>query len=328
MCPVRVRDISSWKRPYLLIESIGASLSIEFPPLTGLRRLPLSTPRRTLIQGEPARFHFEESLFMTSPKPMTPPTFLERKGREPLVVLTAYDFFSAKLFDECGVDALLVGDSLGVVVQGHATTLPVTMDQMVYHTGMVARATKRALVVGDLPFMSYQADVAEAVRNAGRLIQEAGAQAVKLEGGVRVRKQIEAITSAHIPVMGHIGLTPQSIRKMGRYRVQRDEDAILEDARAVEEAGAFGIVLESVPTELAQKITAEVSIPTIGIGAGPNCDGQVLVWQDALGLLVDFHPKFVKRFADVHSEMKKGVDEYCRQVRTREFPDAEHSYGS
>lgn len=265
---------------------------------------------------------------MTSPKPMTPPTFEERKGGEPLVVLTAYDYFSAKLFDECGVDALLVGDSLGVVVQGHHTTIPVTMDQMVYHTGMVSRAATRSLVIGDLPFMSYQADVAEAVRNAGRLIQEGGAQAVKLEGGVRCRKQIEAIVSSHIPVMGHIGLTPQSIRKMGRYRVQRDEDAILEDARAIEEAGAFAMVIESVPAELGKKITDAVSIPTIGIGAGPQCDGQVLVWQDALGLLVDFHPKFVKRFADVHSEMKKGVEEYCRQVRSRQFPDAEHSYRS
>jgi 3-methyl-2-oxobutanoate hydroxymethyltransferase len=176
--------------------------------------------------------------------------------------------------------------------------------------------------------MSYQADVSEAVRNAGRLIQEGGAQAVKLEGGIRVQRQIEAIVSAHIPVMGHVGLTPQSIRRLGRYRVQRDEELILEDARAVEAAGAFAIVLESVPADLARQVTHSVSIPTIGIGAGVDCDGQVLVWQDALGLLVDFHPKFVKRFADVHGEMKRGVEEYCRQVRNRTFPDPAHSYKS
>lgn len=263
---------------------------------------------------------------MADEAPMTAPTFRARKGSEPLVVLTAYDYFTARLFDRCGVDSLLVGDSLGVVVQGHPTTIPVTMDQMVYHTQMVARAATRSLVVGDLPFLSYHADVAEAVRNAGRLVQEGGAGAVKLEGGVRMKSRIEAIVDAHIPVMGHIGLTPQSIRRLGRYRVQRDEEALLEDAQAVEEAGAFAIVLESVPTPLAKRITERVSIPTIGIGAGVDCDGQVLVWQDALGLLDDFHPKFVKRFADVHGEMKRGVEEYCKQVRARQFPDPEHSY--
>ncbi|MBY0587732.1 3-methyl-2-oxobutanoate hydroxymethyltransferase [bacterium] len=263
---------------------------------------------------------------MKNPSPMTAPTFALRKGGEPLVVLTAYDFLTAQLFDQCGVDCLLVGDSLGVVVQGKGTTVEVTMDQMVYHTSLVSRASKHALVVGDLPFLSYHTETASAVRNAGRLIQEGGAGAVKLEGGVRVRAQIEAIVSAQIPVMGHVGLTPQSIKRFGRYRVQRDEQLILDDARAIEEAGAFSIVIESVPASLAAKITAAVSIPTIGIGAGPSCDGQVLVWQDALGLLVDFDPKFVKRFADVHGEMKRGVEAYCREVRTRSFPDEDHSY--
>jgi 3-methyl-2-oxobutanoate hydroxymethyltransferase len=263
---------------------------------------------------------------MTSPLPMTAPTFASRKGGEPLVVLTAYDFLTAQLFDQCGVDALLVGDSLGVVVQGQATTLEVTMDQMVYHTRLVARGAQRSLVVGDLPFMSYQVSVKEAVRNAGRLIQEGGAGSVKLEGGMRIRPQLEAIVAAQIPVMGHVGLTPQSIRRFGRYRVQREEQMILDDARAIEDAGAFAMVIESVPSSLAAKITETVSVPTIGIGAGVHCDGQVLVWQDALGLLVDFDPKFVKRFADVHSEMKRGVEAYCREVRARQFPDAQHSY--
>lgn len=263
---------------------------------------------------------------MADPTPMTAPLFHDRKGQEPLVVLTAYDFLSAKLFDECGVDALLVGDSLGVVIQGHPNTLAVTMDQMVYHTSMVSRATRRALVVADLPFLSYQAEVAEAVRNAGRLVQEGNAGAVKLEGGVRMRDRIEAITSADIPVMGHIGLTPQSIRKLGRYHVQRNEERLLADAKAVEEAGAFAVVLESVPRTLAAEITKAISIPTIGIGAGVDCDGQVLVWQDALGMLVDFHPKFVKRYANVYDEMKRGVEAYCREVRNREFPDPGHSY--
>jgi 3-methyl-2-oxobutanoate hydroxymethyltransferase len=257
---------------------------------------------------------------------MTAPVFASRKGGEPLVVLTAYDFLTAQLFDQCGVDSLLVGDSLGVVVQGKPTTLEVTMDQMVYHTSLVSRAAKRSLVVGDLPFMSYHASTEEAIRNAGRLIQEGGAGAVKLEGGIRVREKIEAIVSAQIPVMGHVGLTPQSIRRFGRYRVQRDEQSILDDAKAIEEAGAFSLVIESVPSSLAAKITETVSIPTIGIGAGAKCDGQVLVWQDALGLLVDFDPKFVKKFADVHSEMKRGVEAYCQEVRSRQFPDAEHSY--
>lgn len=263
---------------------------------------------------------------MAVDSPMTVPRFAARKGGEPLVVLTAYDYPTAKLFDDAGVDALLVGDTLGVVVQGRSTTLPVTVDQMVYHCEMVSRAAQRALVIGDLPFLSYQASIEDAVRNAGRLIKDGGVAAVKLEGGVRARSTIEALVGAQVPVMGHIGLTPQSIRKLGRYHVQRDEDALLEDAKAVEGAGAFSIVLESVPNALAKKITDALSIPTIGIGAGVACDGQVLVWQDALGLSERFHAKFVKQFANVHAEMTRGVAEYCRQVRSREYPDASHSY--
>lgn len=263
---------------------------------------------------------------MSSDSEITVPQFLARKGGEPLVVLTCYDHGTARLFDEAGVDCLLVGDTLGVVVQGKPTTLGVTVDQMVYHCEMVSRGARRALVVGDLPFLSYQISPAEAVRNAGRLVQEGGVAAVKLEGGARMQGAIEAIATAHIPVMGHIGLTPQSIRKLGRYHVQRDEDGLLEDARVVESAGAFAVVLESVPTKLAKRITETLSIPTIGIGAGPYCDGQVLVWQDALGMTVDFRAKFVKQFSSVHAEMTRGVNEYCRQVRNREFPDGGHSY--
>lgn len=263
---------------------------------------------------------------MNASSAMTVPLFRARKGKEPLAVLTAYDYLTARIFDQQGVDALLVGDSLGVVVQGHPTTLKVTMDQMVYHTEMVSRAAQHALVVADLPFMSYQVSVPQAVRNAGRLIQKGGAAAVKLEGGTRVSEHIRAIVDAQIPVMGHLGLTPQSIRAIGRYRVQRDEDRLMADAKAIEEAGAFAVVLESVPVSLAQAITKEIAIPTIGIGAGPHCDGQVLVWYDALGLLRDFHPKFVKRFADLHTPMSEGVRSYIDEVRRRQFPGPEHGY--
>lgn len=263
---------------------------------------------------------------MPSDTPITVPRFVARKGGEPLVVLTAYDYPTARLFDDAGVDALLVGDTVGVVVQGHPTTLPVTMDQMVYHCEMVSRAARRTLVIGDLPFLSYQVSVEDAVRNAGRLVKEGGVAAVKLEGGVRAAATIEAMADAQIPVMGHVGLTPQSIRKLGRYHVQRDEEALLQDAKAVEDAGAFSIVLESVPNALAKRITETLSIPTIGIGAGVDCDGQVLVWQDALGLTEKFHAKFVKPFANVHAEMTRGVADYCRQVRAREYPDPSHSY--
>lgn len=258
---------------------------------------------------------------------MTVPRFVAaKKAAGKLVVLTAYDFPTARIFDEAGVDALLVGDTVGTVIQGRDTTLAVTMDQMVYHTEMVSRAAKRALVIGDLPFLSYQADRAEAVRNAGRLIKEAGAQAVKLEGGERSAATIRALADAHIPVMGHIGLTPQSVNKMGGYRVQRDAEQLLADAHAVQDAGAFAVVLESMPTELAAKVTADLAIPTIGIGAGPDCDGQVLVWTDAFGLTIEFHAKFVKQFASAHEALMAGAKSYCDDVRSGRFPDAAHSY--
>ena len=258
--------------------------------------------------------------------PMTVPKFVRRKGGEPLCMLTAYDFPFAKIFDEAGVDALLVGDSLGTVLHGEPTTLGVTMDHMVYHARLVAKAARHALVIADLPFMSYQADPADAVRNAGRLLKEAGVNAVKLEGGVRSSHTIKALVGSDIPVMGHVGMTPQSVQAFGGFKVQRGEAKLLDDAKAVEDAGAFGMVLEGIPAETATKITAAVSIPTIGIGAGSGCDGQVLVWSDALGLTTDFQAKFVQRFAELRQTALDGARKFCEDVRARKYPDSDHSY--
>lgn len=257
---------------------------------------------------------------------MTVPKFQAAKGAgRRLAVLTAYDYPTARVWDEAGVDALLVGDSLATVIQGRSTTLGVTMDQMVYHTEMVSRAAEHSLVIADLPFLSYQADRGEAIRNAGRLLKAGGAQAVKLEGGRRSAETIRAIAQAQIPVMGHIGLTPQSIHQLGGYRVQRQED-LIEDAVAVAEAGAFAVVLETMPTDLARQVTKRISIPTIGIGAGPHCDGQVLVWTDAFGLSVDFKAKFVKRYAEIYFTLLEGCQKYAEEVRQGTFPDEAHSY--
>jgi len=262
---------------------------------------------------------------------ITVPEIVKKKRRgEKITCLTAYDYSFARILDEAGVDILLVGDSLGCVVQGQPNTLPVTMGDMIYHTRAVARGCRRALLVGDLPFLSYQVSREEAVRNAGRLLQEAGAEAVKLEGGVVQRDTIEAITRAGIPVMGHIGLTPQSVHAFGGYRIQGKEketrNRILSDARAVEEAGAFAVVLEGMPADLAGEITAQLTIPTIGIGAGPDCDGQVLVIHDLLGLFDDFTPKFVKRYADLKETMNGAVKNFISEVRERKFPGPEHSF--
>lgn len=257
----------------------------------------------------------------------TIPEFSRSKAPERrLAVLTAYDYPTARIFDEAGVDALLVGDTLGMVVQGHSNTIKVTVEQMLYHTEMVSRACRQALVIADLPFLSYQIGHSDAISNAGRMLKEAGAHAVKLEGGVRSAETIHAITQAHIPVMGHIGLTPQSIHKLGKYRVQRDAEALLADAQAVQEAGAFAIVLEAMPAEIAETITKSLHIPTIGIGAGPHCDGQVLVANDALGLTQDFLPRFVKKFANLHQVMDQAARQFCAEVREGQFPGKEHSY--
>lgn len=245
-------------------------------------------------------------------------------------MLTAYDYSTAKLMDEAGINGILVGDSLGMVVLGYEDTLPVTMEDMIHHTAAVCRGAKNTLVVGDMPFMSYQVSVEEAVYNAGRLMKEGRCQAVKLEGGASVCPQIRAITNASIPVMAHIGLTPQSINAFGGFKVQgKSEEAakkLLEDAKAVEEAGAFAVVLECVPAKLAELISKSISIPTIGIGAGAGCDGQILVYQDMLGLFSDFTPKFVKKYANVGEMMTQAFRDYIADVQEGSFPAPEHTF--
>ena len=253
-----------------------------------------------------------------------------KKQGKKLTMLTAYDYSTAKLFDEAGVDSMLVGDSLGMTMLGYDSTLPVTMEDMIHHTKAVVRGAKNALVVGDMPYMSYHLSIQQAVENAGRFIKEAGAQAVKLEGGAAFCPEIEAMTRASIPVVGHLGLTPQSINAFGGFKVQgKSEEAarkIIEDAQALEAAGAFAIVLECVPAKLAEIITAKVAVPTIGIGAGAGCDGQVLVYQDMLGMYDNFTPKFVRKFAEVGALMKQGVQEYCAAVQDSSFTAAEHTF--
>ena len=258
-------------------------------------------------------------------------TFRNAKQKnERLTMLTAYDYSTAKLIDASGIDSVLVGDSLGMVMLGYEDTLSVTMEDMIHHTKAVARGVKDALVVSDLPFMSYQTSVYDAVVNAGRLIKEGRAQAVKLEGGIEVCPQIKAIVEASIPVMAHLGLTPQSVNAFGGFKVQgKDEEAarsLIEQAKAVEAAGAFAVVLECIPAKLAELITKSISIPTIGIGAGNGCDGQVLVYQDMLGLYSDFTPKFVKRYAEIGPQMENAIEDYISEVKSGAFPAAEHTF--
>lgn len=249
---------------------------------------------------------------------------------EKITMLTCYDYPFARIMDGCGIDMILVGDSVGVVVAGHENTLPVTMEEMIYHTRAVMRATPKAVVVSDMPFMSYQLDSVDARRNAGRLIKEGGAAAVKIEGGVNVAPVIRALVEIDIPVVAHIGLTPQSIHRMGGYKVQgkRVEQAerIMEDALAVEAAGAFAVVLEGIPQTLARRISESIAIPTIGIGAGPHCDGQVLVIHDILGLCEKYSPKFVKRYGDARELVTEAVNAYISDVRQGHFPTEEHSF--
>jgi 3-methyl-2-oxobutanoate hydroxymethyltransferase len=260
-------------------------------------------------------------------RPVTVPDFLAAKAHgKRLAVLTAYDYTMARLLDAAGVDAILVGDSLGMVVQGAGDCLAVTLEEMIYHTRLVARGVRRALLITDMPFMSFQFSPQQALGNAGRLVKEAGAHAVKLEGGVRTAAAIEAITSADIPVMAHIGLTPQSVRRLGGFRVQRDEAKLMDDASAVEQAGAFSLVLECIPAETARKITESLRIPTIGIGAGAGCDGQVLVTHDILGLFDDLRPRFAKRYGDLGQAITKAVASYCEEVRAGKFPGKEHEF--
>lgn len=257
-----------------------------------------------------------------------PDCLAARAQSRKIVVVTAYDYPTAQMLDEAGVDILLVGDSLGMVVQGHANSLSVTLEEMIYHTRMVSRAAKRSLVVTDMPFMTYQISAAQALENAGKVIQQGGAHAVKLEGGQRTADAIAAITRADIPVMGHIGLTPQSINAFGGFKVQRNEQRLLEDAQAVVEAGAFAIVIEGVPAELGARITASIPIPTIGIGAGAGCDGQVLVFHDLFQYGLGRRPKFVKSYADLSKLIDQGAKAFIDEVRQGKFPDAAHQYSS
>ncbi len=264
------------------------------------------------------------------PKITIPDIYKKKAEGKKITMLTAYDFPFGQIVDQAGIDMILVGDSLGNVVQGVANTLPVTMDEMIYHTKMVARAAQTAMVVGDMPFLSYQADKAEAVRNAGRFLKEAGADVVKLEGGSQMAETIHAIVSAGIPVVAHIGLTPQYIHMLGGFKVQGKNEAarekILADARAVQDAGAFSVVIEAIPSSLAKEIHQVIHIPTIGIGAGPDCDGQVLVIHDLLGLFDRFTPKFVKKYANLKEQALKAVKEYKQDVEGGKFPSEEHSF--
>jgi 3-methyl-2-oxobutanoate hydroxymethyltransferase len=254
----------------------------------------------------------------------------QKQARQRITALTAYDHLFAGLLDAAGVDVLLVGDSVATVVQGRDTTVPVTMDQMVYHCEMVARASKRALVVGDLPFLSYQVSVEDALRNAGRLMKEGAAEAVKLEGGVPFAPTVRRLVEAGIPVMGHVGLTPQSIHQFGSYRARGQDEAehrrIVDDARALEQAGAFALVVEKVPAALGQELAASLSIPVIGIGAGPHVDGQILVTPDLLGLFTRFRPRFVRRYAELGKTIGEAIASYCRDVQDGRFPGSEESY--
>ncbi len=255
--------------------------------------------------------------------------FAKKQASEAITMLTAYDYPTALTIDQVGIDVILVGDSLGMVVLGYPTTLPVTMEDMLHHCQAVARGAQSALLVGDMPFMSYQASPAEAVHNAGRFLQEAGMDAVKLEGGRQRAETVRAIRSAGIPVMGHIGLTPQSIHQLGGFRAQGKDavnaQCLFEDALLLQEAGCFSLVLESVPARLAKAISERLEIPTIGIGAGVGCDGQVLVSHDILGLFDRFTPRFVKKYADLHAEMRRAFEAYKTDVENRLFPAPEHS---
>jgi 3-methyl-2-oxobutanoate hydroxymethyltransferase len=262
---------------------------------------------------------------------ITIPDILRKKEEgKKITMLTAYDYPFAKIVDEGGMDIVLVGDSLGMVVQGHETTLSVTMEEMLYHTRMVTRAVKNALVIADMPFLSNRMGLFETIKNAGRFLKEAGAAGVKLEGGVAVADQIRALVQAEIPVMAHVGMTPQSIHKLGGYKVQGKEDAsaikLLQDATAVEEAGAFAVVLEAVPMTVARNITERLKIPTIGIGAGPHCDGQVLVLYDLLGLFDKFMPKFAKQYADLRATGVGAIRRYKEEVESGKFPTNDESY--
>jgi len=264
-------------------------------------------------------------------KKTTTLSFREKKARgEPITMLTAYDYGTAVVIDRAQIDSILVGDSLGMVVLGYENTLPVTMDDMIHHCKAVSRGANKALLIGDMPFMSYQIGIDEAIRNAGRFLQEGGMDAVKLEGGRDRSETIKAIVGSGIPVMGHLGLTPQSVHQLGGFRAQgmsaSSAQRLFEDSQILQEAGCFSLVLESIPARLAKLVSQQLEIPTIGIGAGPDCDGQVLVTHDLLGLFDRFTPRFVKKYADLHLEMIRAFEAYIRDVEAKEFPAQRHSF--
>lgn len=266
------------------------------------------------------------------PGKITTQTVVDMKSKgEKISMLTAYDFTMAQIIDQAGIEIILVGDSASNVMAGHETTVPMTLDHMIYHTSCVVRGVNRALVIADLPFMSYQVTTKEALISAGRMMKEAGAHAVKLEGGKYIVNTVKRIVDAGIPVMGHLGLTPQSIYKFGTYKVRATEadeaDDLIRDAKLLEEAGCFSLVLEKIPANLAEKVTANLSIPTIGIGAGPSCDGQVLVLHDMLGLNKEFNPRFLRRYADLNSVMTEAVQHYIKDVKNKDFPNKDEQYG-
>ena len=267
------------------------------------------------------------------PAKITTQTVVEMKHRgEKIAMLTAYDYTMAQIIDQAGIEIILVGDSASNVMAGHETTVPITLDHMIYHTSCVVRGVDRALVIADLPFMSYQVTPKDALISAGRMMKEAGAHAVKLEGGSTVLDTVKKIVDAGIPVMGHLGLTPQSIYKFGTYKVRAQEeeeaDTLVEEAKLLEQAGCFAIVLEKIPAKLAKKVTDELTIPTIGIGAGADCDGQVLVIHDMLGMNKGFNPRFLRRYADVHGVMTGSVQQYIQDVKNKEFPNKDEQYGA
>ncbi len=271
----------------------------------------------------------------TTPKPhprvvTTRTVMTMKKAGEKIAMLTAYDFLVAKYLEEVGIDIILVGDSLGNVVQGHETTLPVTVDDMIYHAKAVKRAVKNALIVVDMPFMSYQTSVDDAVRTCGRVMKEVGVGAVKLEGGAYIAEIVRHLVRIGIPVMGHLGLTPQAINKFGTYEVRaqdrKEASELVHDAKVLADAGVFAIVLEKIPAQLAKKVSASISVPTIGIGAGPHCDGQVLVVYDMLGLTEEFNPRFLRRYARLATDMRSAFTQYIGDVKGKKFPTAKESY--
>ncbi len=273
----------------------------------------------------------KQSSDISGPKRVTTRTIAEmKKTRQPIACLTAYDYLTARLLDRAGIDLILVGDSLGNVFQGQETTIPVTLDEMIYHAKVVIRGVERAMVIVDMPFMSYQVHADEGFRNAGRVMKETGAGGVKFEGGERTAEMVFKVVQAGIPVVGHLGLTPQSIHQFGGYQPRgkdpKEANRLLKDAKALESAGAFAIVLEKIPAVLAGKITKSLRIPTISIGAGPSCDGQVLVVADMLGLYEDFNPRFVRKYAHLAKEVQDAVKQYVKDVKARNFPTKEESY--